>query len=73
VQLVLTVDFLLQQLKALMMILGLHQPQHHLLAAGQPPLAMNLRFKPTYPSIPSRSIHLKARALEKEHHNGSKK
>jgi hypothetical protein len=47
------VDFLLQQLKALTMILGLHQPQHHLLAAGQPPLAMNLRFKPTYPSIPS--------------------
>jgi single-strand DNA-binding protein len=39
--------------KASTMILGLHQPQHHLLAAGQPPLAMNLRFKPTYPSIPS--------------------
>jgi single-strand DNA-binding protein len=39
--------------EALMTILGLHQPQHHLLAAGQPPLAMNLRFKPTYPSIPS--------------------
>jgi hypothetical protein len=53
VQQVATVDSLLQQLKALTMILGLHQPQHHLLAAGQPPLAMNLRFKPTYPSIPS--------------------
>jgi hypothetical protein len=45
-----------------MMILGLHQPQHHLLAAGQPPLAMNLRFKPTYPSIPS--SNLKAKALK---------
>jgi hypothetical protein len=53
VQPVATVDSLLQQLKASTMILGLHQPQHHLLAAGQPPLAMNLRFKPTYPSIPS--------------------
>jgi hypothetical protein len=62
VQPVATVDSLLQQLKASTMILGLHQPQHHLLAVGQPPLAMNLRFKPTYPSIPSSK--LKAKTLK---------